>query len=351
MLPRTPAYITTDRLYFEAPYDVGLRSERLPLPGLNQVLVRTLASAVSAGTEMLFYRGQAPADMPLDSALASLPGACTYPLRYGYACVGVVESIGPGVDRVWLGRRVFAFEPHATAFVAPVTTLIPVPKDLATDAAALLPNAETATNLVLDGAPLLGERAVVFGAGVVGLLTTALLARFPLERLVVVDPDPARREHALRLGAHSVYPNVTDPEAPGNAPLRDFDLLFELSGNPAALNDAIRAAGFGARVVIGSWYGAKQATIDLGGHFHRSRIQLIGSQVSTLAPALTGRWDKPRRIAQAWNVLQSLDVLKIITHRLPFAQASDAYRMIDQQPGDVLQLLFTYGEAPRESVG
>lgn len=346
MLPPQAQRTTTNRLYFDAPRSISVRRESLPPPGLLQATVRTVVSAVSAGTEMLFYRGQAPSDMALDATLASLSGACEYPLRYGYACVGIVERLGAGVEPAWLGRRVFAFEPHASAFVAPVSSLVPLPETISDECAALLPNAETATNLVLDGAPLVGERVVVFGAGIVGLLTTTLLARFPLDRLVVIEPHAERRAHALRAGAHEVLAAAGAAQA-----LHDFDLVFELSGNPAALNNAIDAAGYGARVVVGSWYGAKPAALDLGGHYHRNRIQLIGSQVSTIAPGLSGRWDKPRRIAYALNLLASADFSPFITHRWPFADAANAYRLIDQQAPDVLQLLFRYGDSTRESVG
>jgi 2-desacetyl-2-hydroxyethyl bacteriochlorophyllide A dehydrogenase len=348
MLPPTPRAPSANRLYFEAPFEAAIRQEELPRLRLGHVLVRTRLSAVSAGTEMLFYRGQAPGGMAIDSTLASLSGEVQYPLRYGYACVGIVERVGAGVDDGWLGRRVFAFEPHASTFVAPAEALIAVPDDIDDEAAALLPNAETATNLLLDGAPLLGERAALFGAGVVGLLTTAWLSRFPLARLVVVDPSAQRRAHALHLGAHKALPSANtndldDADPTSGESLRNFDLVYELSGNPRALDEAIQVAGFGARVVVGSWYGSKAATLDLGGHFHRNRVQISSSQVSTLAPALTGRWDKPRRIAQAWELLRAVDTASLITHRVPFMQAPDAYRMIDQQPSNVLQLLFSYG--------
>ncbi len=349
MLPLISQRTTSDRLYFEAPYTVAVRRENLPVPGLNEVRVNTHMSAVSAGTELLFYRGQAPAEMALDSTLASLSGACNYPLRYGYACVGTVAAAGAGAGRSWIGQRVFVFEPHASAFITPVDALIPVADDLSDEVAALLPSSETATNLVLDGAPRLGERVAVFGAGVIGLLTTAWLARFPLAELVVIEPNAERRARALHMGASAAHASAT--EAGGGGALRNFDLVYELSGNPAALNGAIHSAGFGARVVVGSWYGAKQAPLDLGGHFHRNRIELTSSQVSTLSPSLTGRWDKGRRIAQAWQLLRTTDATSLITHRWPFADAANAYRLIDQQPATVLQLLFSYDALPRESVG
>jgi 2-desacetyl-2-hydroxyethyl bacteriochlorophyllide A dehydrogenase len=291
---------------------------------------------------MLFYRGAVPAGLPADSTIAALQGEVRYPLRYGYACVGVVAELGDpfGEETApWLGRRVFAFEPHADTFIAPLDSLIPVPDAIAGDRASLLPNAETAVTLVLDGAPLLGERVAIFGGGIVGLLTTCLLARFPLQELVLVDPLEPRRMRALQAGA-------TRALAPDeSAELRDFDLVLELSGNPAALDKAIAATGFSGRVVIGSWYGDKPATLQLGGAFHRSRIRLLSSQVSTLDPALTGRWNRERRFGEAWRLLadprlHAVDGL--ISHRIPFAHAPDAYALIERQPVELMQVLLEY---------
>ncbi|MGL4650849.1 MAG: zinc-dependent alcohol dehydrogenase, partial [Caldilineaceae bacterium] len=124
--------------------------------------------------------------------------------------------------------------------------------------------------------------------------------------------------------------------------LRDVDLVYELSGNPAALDQAIAATGFDGRVVIGSWYGDKPATLHLGGAFHRSRVRLIASQVSTIAPALSGRWSGARRFAQAWALLASLPAATLVSHRFPFAQAADAYATIAERPQETLQVLLHY---------
>lgn len=329
-----------DQLYFTAPRRVEVRAGDIPEAGAGEALVQTILSAVSPGTEMLFYRGEAPAGMAVDSALPALGGAITYPLRYGYACVGRVVEVGFGVGDDWLGRTVFAFQPHASAFAAPVADLLPIPEGIAPEAAAFLPNMETAVNFVHDGHPLLGERVGVWGAGVVGLLTVALLARFPLGELAVVERIPARRARAAALGATSTL----DPASQPAPPLRDLDLAFELSGNPAALNAAIAALGFSARLVVGSWYGSKRAPLDLGGPFHRSRISLVSSQVSTIAPALAGRWDKARRFAAAWEMLRRVDVAALITHRFPLARAADAYTLLDDHPEECGQVVFDYSD-------
>ncbi|HLO15866.1 MAG TPA: hypothetical protein VK206_13620, partial [Anaerolineales bacterium] len=120
------------------------------------------------------------------------------------------------------------------------------------------------------------------------------------------------------------------------------DLTFELSGRPQTLNDALALTGFCGRIVIGSWYGEKRAEIDLGGAFHRSRIKLISSQVSTIAPELLGRWDKTRRFAVAWGALERIKPGKWITHRFSIGRAEEAYQLLDENPQETIQVLFTY---------
>jgi threonine dehydrogenase-like Zn-dependent dehydrogenase len=120
------------------------------------------------------------------------------------------------------------------------------------------------------------------------------------------------------------------------------DLVFELSGHPPVLDAAIEAAGFGARIVIGSWYGSKPVAVNLGGAFHRNRIRLIGSQVSTLPPHFLPRWTKPRRFAVAWDMIRRTRPARLITHDLAVERAAEAYEMLDRRPEEVLQVVFTY---------
>jgi len=292
---------------------------------------------------LLFYRGQVPADMPLDANIAALAGDVRYPLRYGYACVGNVIEIGAQVDRAWLNRRVFSFQPHATHFLACPSDLFPLPDNLSPQQAVFLPMIETAVNFLLDGAPLLGEQVVVLGQGVVGLLTTALLAHYPMARLVVFDRFALRRDQARGFGATDVFDPMEDRErakellGEGGA-----DLTFELSGQPEALNLAIELTGFAGRIIIGSWYGRKSAALNLGGSFHRSRIRLISSQVSTMTPDLLARWNKQRRLDVAWSMLELVPVCDLITQSFPIAQAAQAYALLDQHPEQAVQVICTY---------
>jgi 2-desacetyl-2-hydroxyethyl bacteriochlorophyllide A dehydrogenase len=343
--------LTARVLYFTAPYQVTVLEECLPHPAPGQVLVRTVVSAISPGTELLIYRGQAPSDMPSDETITALSGALTFPLKYGYAAVGRVIAVGSPAEQEWQGRLVFAFHPHASRFLSAPAELLPVPDSLPPEEAVFLPNMETAVNFLMDGHPLIGERVVVFGQGIVGLLTTALLVRVPLARVITLDRFSFRRERSRQLGAHASLDAGKDDMLER---LRDClqdehaaagsDLTYELSGNPAALDQAIAVTGFNGRIVIGSWYGQKRADLNLGGRFHRSRIRLISSQVSTIAPEWAGRWTKGRRLHVAWQMLQHVRPAHLITHRFPFEQASRAYALLDQHPEEATQVLFTYGE-------
>jgi 2-desacetyl-2-hydroxyethyl bacteriochlorophyllide A dehydrogenase len=336
-------------LYFTAPGRVELRPEPLPALSEGSVLVRALASAISSGTEMLFYRGQVPGDLPVDSAITGMDQPVAYPLKYGYSMVGEVAALGPQVDPGWLGQRIFAFHPHQSHFVAATADLKRLPTDVSIEDAVFLPNMETAVNLVMDGAPLLGEQAAVFGQGIVGLLTAALLARFPLAQLLTFDRYPLRRAASAPLGSLTCFdPSLPDVLAAARSRIGaqhetdGVDLAFECSGAPEALNQALALTGFNGRIIVGSWYGTKRAALDLGGRFHRSRIRLIGSQVSSLAPQLSGRWDKARRFDTAWEMIRQLQPAQWITHRLPFEEAAQAYTLLDQTPQDALQVILTY---------
>lgn len=329
-----------------APGRIEVRREAVPEPAPDGVVVRADASAISAGTELLLYRGQGPAEIPLDATLGTLPGKIEFPLRYGYAAVGEVITAGPQAPSKLIGRRAFCFHPHASHLAAAGADVIPIPEDIADRDALFLAAAETAVTLVLDGRPAIGERTVVFGQGVVGLLVTALLSRHPIGDLVAVEPSAARRRAAMEAGADI----AADPvELAGLAagwqsgPEGDLaDLVYELSGNPLALNQAIGVAGFGARIVIGSWYGSKPAALDLGGRFHRSRIRLTASQVSTLPPELSGRWTKARRIAVAWEMIRRVAPSRWISHEFPVEDAARAYALLDSGAEDVLQVILRY---------
>lgn len=273
-----------------------LRQASLPEPGVDAVRVRTLASGISRGTERLVFAGRVPDSQHAAMRAPLQAGEFPWPVHYGYAAVGVVET----GDQA--GTRVFCLAPHADRFVAPATLCVPVPDAVPTARAVLAANLETAVNLLWDARPLLGERALVVGAGVIGLLAAWLLARLPAIDLAVCDPDPAARDRAAALGLATCEP----AEAPA-----ERELLLHASGTAAGLRLCLERAAFEARIVEASWFGEHAVALPLGHAFHARRLRLISSQVGAVAAPMRGRRTHRERLALALALLDdpALDAL------------------------------------------
>lgn len=332
-------------LLFLSPKKVAVTKEEIPKIDDDKVLVNSLVSAISPGTEMLVYRGEIPDNMKLDLTINGLNQTLEYPLKYGYSIVGKISACGKKIKKDWKNKLVFAFHPHESSFVATLDELIPVPPGISPEQASLLPSMETAINLVMDGRPIIGEKVAIFGQGIIGLLTTSILARIPLSCILTFDKFRLRRDESIKSGAnHSL-----DPVDSNDISLRrigfsevKFDLTYELSGNPEALDHAIYITGYSGRLVIGSWYGNKDSNLHLGGKFHRNRIQIVSSQVSTIDPKFLGLWDKIRRLNFAWELIKLIKTSGFITHRFPISDAGKAYSLIDNNPENTIQVLLTY---------
>ena len=333
----------------EAPFRIVVETGPLPRAPEGQVLVETVMSAISPGTERRVYRGEVPAGWEVDATLAALPGTFGYPIKYGYTTVGRVQAVGPGVDPDWLNRPVFGFHPHESHYTCRPEELVVLPPDMAAEDALFVSNMESAVNLVMDGRPLLGEHVVIFGQGILGLLTTALLRRYPLAGLLALDRHPLRRKASLAAGAdRALDPDEENVLSRLGKILEKYgargspDLIYEVSGNPGALNQAISIGGFHTRVVVGSWYGTKPSVLELGHSFHRNRIRLISSQVSTLAPEYTGRWSSKRRMQVVLESIAKIRPGRWITHRYPVENAAEAYELLDKDPAAGIQTVLTY---------
>jgi 2-desacetyl-2-hydroxyethyl bacteriochlorophyllide A dehydrogenase len=343
-------------LYFTSPKSVEVRQETVSPLEPHQVLVQTEFSAISPGTELLLYRHLVSTHQTLDTGIPSLSGEFRYPLKYGYSTVGTIVAAGPKIAPSWMGKKVFVFHPHESLFPASLSELIEIPESLPPLDAVFLPNMESAVNFIMDGQPALGEKVLVLGQGIVGLLTTRLLSQFPLKNLITMDPLPLRRRISQRSGAHlSLDPKSQEDLARLKSVLHDeyspgADLTYELSGNPEGLNLAIELTGFEGRIVVGSWYGSKPVNLRLDETYHRSRIKLISSQVSTIASGLQGRWNKSRRFQTAWQMLEKFKPSQYISRQLPITQASAAYQLLDQNPGESIQIIFTYPDTEEEHV-
>jgi threonine dehydrogenase-like Zn-dependent dehydrogenase len=259
-----------------------------------------------------------------------------------------VEAAGSNVAGNMLGKTVFALQPHATHYITRADAVVVLPAGMKPEEGVFLANMETAVNLTLDARPMLGEQVVVLGQGIVGLLVTAILRRFPLGHLYALDKIHMRRSKAFELGAEkSINPESAEDMACLNASLSESpgqgaDLVIELSGSPAALNLAVDTCAYTGRIIVGSWYGNKPVSLDLGGRFHRERIHIISSQVSSISPELSGRWDRERRFTTALNLIEQIKPEQLITHKIEFSSAPEAYTLLDRNPESALQTVLTY---------
>jgi 2-desacetyl-2-hydroxyethyl bacteriochlorophyllide A dehydrogenase len=324
-------------VHFVAPRRVELREVELPEVSEGHILVATEWSGISSGTELLAYRGEVDPDLPLDETLGALAGTFTYPFRYGYSAVGrVVQPAAPFQQ----GQRVFAFHPHQDRFVADAREVVAV-DGLDPRAATLYPMVETALQVCLDASPRLGETVVVVGLGAVGILVAALLAR---SGAVVLgsDPEPARQAAARAFGVRAIDPDDVPEAVAAETGRRGADLVVEASGNPQALAGSLGLLAHEGTAVICSWYGTKPVSLPLGAAFHRRRLALRSTQVSTLPAALTARWDRRRRAELAWRLARELPLAVLATHAFAFEQAAEAYACADRKEDGLIHAALRY---------
>jgi 2-desacetyl-2-hydroxyethyl bacteriochlorophyllide A dehydrogenase len=325
-------------VWFPRARSVELRTEALAETGPNEVRVRAVLSAISHGTEMLAYRGEVDADLALD--LPTLAGGYGFPLKYGYANVGHAVAVGRQVRSVREGDLVFALHPHQDEYLVAEALVRTLP-DIAPEQGVFLANLDTAINVVLDAKPRLGEVVAVFGQGVVGLLVTQLLRRSGA-RVIAVEPSALRRSFAERCGAEATIASSDGALVRALTGGRGADIAIDASGSPSALQAAIDCVAPEGTVVVCSWYGDKPVPLDLGGRFHRGRVRLVSSQVGRIDPSLAPRWDRERRLELATALLGELILAELITHRIPFARAAEAYALLDGRAAETVQVVLAY---------
>jgi len=263
---------------------------KLPRPGAGEVLIETLFSGISRGTESLVFQGAVPESQYAAMRAPFQDGDFPYPVKYGYASVGRVVAGNQDL----LGKNVFCLYPHQSAYVVAATAALPLPADLAPGRAVLAANMETAINGLWDAGPRLGDRIAVVGGGTVGCLVAALASGIPGCEVTLIDLDPGKAAIASALGFAFRNPTA----APG-----DYDLVVHASGSAAGLRTALGLAGFEATVLEMSWFGDASVALPLGEAFHSRRLRLISSQVGAVATARRDRRSHRQRLELALRLL------------------------------------------------
>ena len=323
--------VSTSALYFIGPGIAEVRREEIQQePG--EVIVTSELMGISHGTEMLFFLGELDAGTEMDDTLASIEGGFRYPVRYGYSNAGTTSE----------GTRVFGFFPHQSHFSAQPEDLIELPEGLGFEEAIFLPNLETALSLVQDFHLIPGDSVLIIGLGIVGLLVVEVLQRSHYGKLFAVDPIPKRRAAAAKLGCLVLESNedlaktiIEHTEG------RGVDRALNVSGSYAGLQNAVDSIAFEGEIIEGSWYGRKASTLHLGTEFHRRRIIIRSSQVSSIPSAYRGRWDKKRRLSLCIDLMQTIKPGKYITQSYPLERAQEAFDQIAEHPEETIQVVLT----------
>ena len=326
-------------LRFVAPRRVEIHRVEARHPAPGEVLVRTRWSGISGGTELLAYRGELDEHLELDETLGSLAGSTfRFPFAYGYSCVGEVEE--SRVEVLAEGARVFAFHPHQDRFTVGAGDVMAI-EGVDGRIATLFPLVETALQVSLDAGPRIEEPVVVLGLGAVGMLTAALLHRSGAD-VIGADLRRDRRELAAAFGIRAL--DVTD--------LRDavatstsgagVPLVVDATGSPGGLPLALELLAHEGEALVCSWYGSKEVRLPLGGAFHRRRLQIRSTQVSTIPARLSARWDVARRRRAAMRLLTELPLKLLASHEIAFERAAAAYAALDRGDEGVVHVALTY---------
>ncbi|MER6113719.1 zinc-dependent alcohol dehydrogenase [Streptomyces hirsutus] len=317
--------------WLDSPGRGEIREVPLSGPGEDEVLVRSLYSGVSRGTETLVFRGQVPESQHAAMRAPFQEGDFPGPVKYGYLNVGVVEE-GP---RTLVGRTVFCLYPHQTRYVVPASAVTPVPDTVPARRAVLAGTVETAVNALWDAAPLIGDRIAVVGGGMVGSSVAALLARFPGVRVQLVDADPARAKTAEALGVGFALP--------GDA-LGGCDLVVHASATEQGLARSLELLSAEGTVIELSWYGDRKVSLPLGEDFHSRRLVIRSSQVGTVSPARPGR-SYADRLALALDLLADPALDALVTGESEFAELPALMPRLASGEIPALCHLVRYGEA------
>jgi 2-desacetyl-2-hydroxyethyl bacteriochlorophyllide A dehydrogenase len=327
-----------------------------PQPGPGEVLLETLYSGISAGTELTAYRGSNPYLEHQWDATRRLfvPGDSThrYPLDgWGYEEVGRVTAVGSPEDQELVGRVVWGAWGHRSTAVRPVEYVRPrlLPESADGLPAVFAKIGAIALNAILDADIHVGEDVAVFGAGVPGQIV-AQLARLNGARVTVVELMAQRRELAEKLGAATTIDPSTTPVAEAIRAATDnrgADVVIEMSGSQQALHEAVRSVGYNSRVIASGFFQGPGSALRLGEEFHHNRVSIICSQISGIAPQLQHRWDELRmsRTVLALEQRGQISLSQLISHVLPADDAPAAFKMLDTAPDQALQVVLDYGVA------
>lgn len=318
-------------LYMVAPRKIEIRDEPEQKLGPKQARAEMLYSGISHGTEMNVYSGR---------------NAQAFPRRSGYSAVAEIVEVGPAFTKASVGDRIFHYASHATEFIiSQDLPVYPLPEGLEPKCGVFTALAGVAYNGVLESKIALGETAVIFGLGVVGLCVSFLIRRAGAFKVISVDPITMRRKAGHRMGADAVLASGEGDMAEQVKALNDgqlADVVIETSGAIPALNDALKVIQNQSTIVPLSWYSSDAVGLDLTKDFHLKRVNIRVAQGGSVPLYLSSRWTYERRVRSTLKLLPEMPLESLITHTVPFKEAQDAYELVYNHPEQCIQVILEY---------
>ena len=322
-------------LFYEKSGVARLKSVELPALSPNDVLVETLYSGISRGTESLVFNGKIPETEWQSMRCPHQTGDFSFPVSYGYAVVGKVIEVGSAITKMFTGETVFVLHPHQERLIIAEDMARPVPDHIPKDRAVLSANMETALNAVWDSNLEAHHKVSVVGGGVVGLLTAYVVAQISDNPVTLIDINPNKKTIAEKLGLTFALPNNAVDEQ---------DIIFHTSANGAGLQTAINLLAFEGSVIEMSWYGNNPVQLALGGPFHSKRLKIISSQVGHVSPTKRATHGYDERMAEAMQLLTDPRLDHLLEEPIAFNALADALPEIFSSDSETLCQLIKYGD-------
>lgn len=327
---------TAHAVWFEAERTAVLRAEQVPSPAPHEIQLRAIHSMVSQGSELNLYRGQG--NLP-DLLLPTCKGTLPFPVSFAYQTIGEVVSAGAESGFVG-GEKVFAPHPHQDLFNIPAGMVNRIPDSIDTYRAQFAGLFRVGLQVMLQRPVKPGEVVAVSGLGIVGTFS-AYLARLTAAKLIVIDPNAFRREKAAWLGADAVIaPEDAADTIQRLSGGRGVDMYIETSGAPPALQTAIENTAPLGTIAVAAWYGTRPVRLSLSPEFHLRSIKIVSIHVFRFDEDTN--WDQDRMFETVFHFLEKIDVNHLITHRIPFDRAPEAYELLDQRPEETLAVLLEH---------
>lgn len=323
-----------------------------------EVKAQAIVSGISHGTELNLYRGTAPFHSKrFDPELRLFTEAeqeTSYPRGLGYEWVGCVSEVGEKATGFKVGDLVHLPFHHGETHMfrhdeeTMYGEIKPIPSDLDPESASMLALVATALQAVHDAHVKLGDSVAIFGLGTIGLLAVQVARLEGATWIVAVDPIQKRRELAEEFGADSTLdPNACDIgwEIKRDTPHYGVDTAIEVSGHYAALHEAIRSVRMGGTAVAAGYYQGGGSSLRLGEEWHHNRVTMVSSM---------GVWWCPHRDYPMWDISRvrdtAIDLLatgrlqtdSLVSHRIPFERAAEAYELIDHRPEETVKVVLVY---------